>query len=233
MKSIVCWLWNDGGRDYRPEYVNVLHRMFQRHLPEPHRFICITDEAGEFDAGIEVIPTPPEALALADMRTPEGRGFPSCYRRLWMFSDAARMLGDRVLLVDIDLVLTGDVSHLFANQAPFVGWKPQASWGHNNNRIGGGLYALTPGTQTHVWGSFKGAESVAEARKAGFRGSDQAWMSYKLRGCPLMPKTAGIYSIRDLMDGRRPLPPDACLVQFNGTGKPWDSRLEWVRRHWN
>jgi hypothetical protein len=229
MRSIVCWLWN--GRGYRPEHVNVVHRMFRRHLAGDFRFICITDETEGFEAGIEVMPTPPEAAALAHLRTPEGGVFPSCYRRLWMFSEAARCLGDRVLLVDIDLLVVGNAEPLFAPTADFVGWKPTASWGHNNNRIGGGLYLMTPGTQTHVWEDFKGQESIAEARAAGYRGSDQAWISYKLWGCPLFPKEAGIYSIRDLRRAMKP-PADAVLIQHNGSTKPWASRVPWVRDAW-
>jgi hypothetical protein len=229
MRSIVCWLWN--GRGYRPEHVNVVHRMFRRHLAGDFRFICITDETEGFEAGIEVMPTPPEAAALAHLRTPEGGVFPSCYRRLWMFSEAARCLGDRVLLVDIDLLVVGNAEPLFAPTADFVGWKPTASWGHNNNRIGGGLYLMTPGTQTHVWEDFKGQESIAEARAAGYRGSDQAWISYKLWGCPLFPKDAGIYSIRDLRRAMKP-PADAVLIQHNGSTKPWASRVPWVRDAW-
>ena len=230
MRSIVCWLWN--GRGYRPEHVNVVHRMFRRHLAGDFRFICITDETEGFEAGIEVMPTPPEAAALAHLRTPEGGAFPSCYRRLWMFSDAARCLGDRVLLVDIDILVVGDASRLFAPTADFVGWKPTASWGHNKNRIGGGLYLMTPGTQTHVWEDFKGQESIAEARAAGYRGSDQAWISYKLWGCPLYGPEAGIYSIRDLRNGAMKPPADAVLIQHNGSTKPWSSRVKWVRDAW-
>lgn len=232
MRSIVCWLWSDGGRGYRPEHVNVVHRMFRRHLAGDFRFICITDETEGFEDGVEVMPTPPEAAALAHLRTPEGGVFPSCYRRLWMFSEAARCLGDRVLLVDIDLLVVGNAEPLFAPTADFVGWKPTASWGHNNNRIGGGLYLMTPGTQTHVWEDFKGQESIVEARQAGYRGSDQAWISYKLWGCPLYGPEAGIYSIRDLKNGAKPPPRDAVLIQHNGTTKPWTSRIQWVKDAW-
>ena len=232
MKSVVTWLWSDGGRGYTPEHVNVLHKMFQRHLPEPHRFICITDDAGDFSPDIEVMPTPADARALATLKTPEGGAFPSCYRRLWMFSDEARCLGERVLLVDIDLMLVGDARKLFEPQADFVGWKPTASWGHNNRRIGGGIYLITPGTRSHVWTDFKGAESIREARDAGYRGSDQAWISHKLWGCDLFPKSAGIYSIRDLRNGKSPPPADAVLIQHNGVVKPWTSRIPWVRKAW-
>jgi hypothetical protein len=232
MKSVVCWMWNEGFREYRPEHVNVLRRMVARHLSEPHRFICITDETEGFDPEVEVIPTPPEARALGELKSPEGVRFPSCYRRLWMFSEAAKCLGGRVLLVDIDLVVTGDLGPLFEPEGDFIGWRPFRDWG-NRTRFGGGIYLLTPGTRTQVWDDFKGAESMREARKAGFRGSDQAWLSYKLAATdPYYGRDSGIYSIRDFKGCEDKLPADARLVQFNGPCKPWQSKLAWAQEHW-
>ena len=229
--AVVCWLWRDGARSFRPAHAAIVASMFRRHLPVPHRFVCITDDAKEIE-GVDVMPTPPAARALADLRTPEGARFPSCYRRLWMFSDEAREIAERVLLVDIDVLLLRDVSPLVAPTGDFVGWRPTASWGHNSERIGGGLYLLRTGARTDVWTRFRGAESIAEARGAGYRGSDQAWLSYVLHGCTLYGPEAGIYSIRDLGNGRRLPPKEARLVQHNGTVKPWTSSVPWVKRAW-
>lgn len=231
MNTVVTWLWSDGNRAYRPEHVNVLFRMFRRHSRQPLRFVCITDDTGQFDDGIEVMPTPESARWLCALRTPEAPNFPSCYRRLWMFSDEAKRLGDRVLLVDVDLLVVNDVAPLFARDEDFVGWRPAAQWG-TAERLGGGIYLLTPGTRTHVWEDFTGHESIREARSAGYRGSDQAWISYKLAGGPVYGPEAGIHSIRDLSNGRRPPPRDAVLIQHNGNVKPWTSRVPWVRRAW-
>lgn len=227
--SIVTWLWK-GNRSYCPGHVVVLAAMFRRNLSVPHRFICITDIEGGFGDGVEVMPMPEAAVELGRYRTPEAPNFPSCYRRLWMFSDEAKCLGDRVMLVDVDMVLTGSIDHLFAYDAPFVGWQPRKSWGHGD-RLGGGVYLMTTGAHTKVFDEFHGEESIRAARKAGFRGSDQAWISYQLtHKVPVWPERSGIYSIRDLKDGR--LPADACLVQFNGTGKPWHGRPAWVKEYW-
>lgn len=226
--SVVTWLWQ-GNRRYLPEQVGVLASMFRRHLSIPHRFICISDAKGSFGDGVEVMPMPSAAAQLGKLTTPEGMQFPSCYRRLWMFSEEAKCLGDRVLLIDLDVVLTNSVDHLFASRADFVGWQPRAVWG-GQRRLGGGMYLLTPGTRSDVFDDFAGEPSIAEARAAGFRGSDQAWISYKLRDtAELWPDNAGIYSVRDLV---RDLPSDACLVQFNGQMKPWHRRLPWIDRHW-
>lgn len=226
--SIVTWLW-EGNRSYLPEHVAVLASMFRRNLSLPHRFVCITDMDGDFGDGVEVMSMPDAARKLGEYRTPEAPNFPSCYRRLWMFSDEAKCLGDRVMLVDVDMVLTGSIDHLFEHDAPFVGWRPRKSWGHGP-RLGGGMYLMTPGAHPEVFYEFRGEKSISQARAAGFRGSDQAWISHKIYGnVALWPHSAGIYSIRDIVSV---LPVDARLVQFNGRTKPWQSHLPWVRKHW-
>ena len=226
--SIVTWLWK-GNRPYQPKHVRVLASMFRRNLTISHRFICVTDIEGDFGEGIEVMPMPATAVRLGEYRTPEAPNFPSCYRRLWMFSDEAKCLGDRVLLVDIDVVLTGSVDHLFDSAAPFVGWEPKHGWGHDG-RVAGGLYLMTPGCHTEVFDDFVGQPSIKEARDAGYRGSDQAWISHKLHGVvDTWPENSGIYSVRDFKSA---VPEDARLVQFNGRVKPWQSPMAWVRKHW-
>lgn len=231
MISIVCWIWNDGGRTYAPEHVNTLQGMVARHLPIPHKFVCISDQTEGFSDAVTVIKTPPEAVELGKLRTPEGTRFPSCYRRLWMFSEAAKVLGERVLLIDVDLVVTQDLSPLFDRKEEFVGWRPFRDWG-KQCRFGGGIYLLTTGSRTSVYDDFKGARSITQARNAGFRGSDQAWISYKLGAVdPYFDRDSGIYSIRDFQNNKNTLPADARLIQLNGPMKPWHreaKQIPWI-----
>ncbi len=236
MLSVVVYLWVDEGRDFKPEYINIQARNIRRNLSTPHRFICVTDFTEGFDAGVTVIKTPASCAGVAELRSPEGARFPSCYRRLWTFSREARyLLGDRVLLLDADAMALDELAPLVDRKETFVGWRPRAKWGRMADRIGGGMWLLTTGSHEGVWSKFKGATSVAEARAAGYRGSDQAWLSYCLgRTCVVWPDNAGLYSIRDFRDGTGPVPPDARLVQFNGPPrlKPWNIGLPWVQKHW-
>lgn len=232
MITVVTWLWSEGFRDYCAAQVNVLARMVLRNIEVPSRFVCVADSGEGLEPHVEWFPTPPAAIEVGRLRNPEGARFPSCYRRLWMFSREAAAIGDRMLLIDLDLVATSELSHLFDYRQSFVGWRPMANWG-DQRRYGGGIYLLKAGARAAVWEQFKGAESIAEARAAGFRGSDQAWLSYKLGPDEVTwPQAAGIYSIRDLRNGRLPVPADACIVQFNGPQKPWNSPLPWVADHW-
>lgn len=234
MITVVTWIWR-GERIYLPAHVNVLRRMLERHLHVPHRLVCITDETEGFDPGITVMPTPAAAMRLADVKSPEGARFPSCYRRLWMFSDEARVLGERVLLTDVDAVITGDITHLAARTETFVGWLPRMTWG-NHERVAGGLYLMTPGAHPGVWNDF-GPEGVAQARAAGYRGSDQAWLSYKLgRGAAVWSINDGVYALSDIGRHGGRLPADARIVQFAGNPKPWEvtqkDGLPWVAEHY-
>src|SRR5690606_28130639 len=149
----------------------------------------------------------------------EGRRFPSCYRRLWSFSaDARAQLGDRIMVIDIDFIAIANFSHLFDRTEPFVGWRPRQRWG-NQDRIGGGIYLMDTGAHTHVFDRFMEDPRAAqqEARRAGFRGSDQAWISYCLgKSVPCWPDSAGIYSIRDFNNGVDPPSLVACEHQSHG-----------------
>lgn len=246
----VVWIWK-GSRNYAPEHVNYLRRQLDR-VGGNHSLVAVTDDTKGFDTGIEVVKTPPKALALAKLSTPEKPNFPSCYRRLYMYSEEAKELGDVVTLIDVDLVFCRDPSSL-ERPEDFVGWRPLRTWGAEN-RFGGGIYQLRTGTRTHVWDSFKGPQSIAQARAAGLRGSDQAWISYCLAKTEVCwPRDSGIYSVRDLthapntrpvvagktqptiMRNAKPLglPADAVLVQFNGPDKCWhpntQQRHPWLR----
>jgi len=223
-------------RFFQAKHVNRLCELFKAHLPIPHRFVCITDDTEGFSEHVTVIQTPPAALAAGKIRSPEGNRFPSCYRRLWAQSDEAKeYLSERVLLGDIDMVPVNDLTPIVDRSEPFVGWRPFRDWG-KQTRIGGGLYLYTPGAHAKVWTDFikNPHAAVAQARAAGFRGSDQAWLSFKLADkVPVWSRQSGLYSIRDL-GADHGLPKDARLVQFNGPIKPWDYRgpASWISQHW-
>lgn len=227
----------DAPRFFKPEHVVQLARRVREVLPVPHRFVCICDEVPTESNGVTWIRTPAAALEMSRLRSPEGNRFPSCYRRLWAQSEeAAQVLSERVLLIDIDLIPVRDWSPIVNRPEPFVGWRPYRDWGRQT-RIGGGIYLFTPGANTRVWTDFytRPQAAIAEARQAGLRGSDQAWLSYKLAGkVPVYGRDAGIYSIRDL-GSSHDLPADARLVQFNGPIKPWGYRgpAAWVSKAWN
>lgn len=107
MLSVVTWLWGDR---YGAEHVLRLRSGLQRNLRLPHRFWCITDRALPTD--VDTIPLPdPRGLARA--------------RRLQIFDRSIEdLLGStRILQLDIDCIVVGDVTPLVDRPEPFVIWK--------------------------------------------------------------------------------------------------------------
>lgn len=232
--AVVCWRWAPpaGYRStFGPETVNALFRSVRRHYPHPHRFICVTDQSHGIDPGVEV---QPDFGDFARVPNPFGTKNPSCYRRLRLFHpEAARWFGQRFVSIDLDAVITGDLSALWNRSEEVV------MWGDTNPTTfyNGSIMLLTAGARPKVWTDFDPLVSPAEARRAGQFGSDQGWISHALG--PREAKwtqTDGVYSYRVHLAPRGgQLPPNARIVLFHGQVDPWDTRgqrIPWVKQHW-
>lgn len=233
MISVVCWKWRQPSlpAKFGPETVNVLRSMVARHYPHPHRFICVTDDAAGIDPAVEILP---DFGDFAGLPSPHGVRNPACYRRLRLFHpQAAQWFGDRVVSIDLDLVLAGDVSALWNRPEPFV------MYGDTNPTTfyNGSMVLLTAGARPSVWEDFDPLTSPSRARGAGQHGSDQAWISYCLGpGEARFTRHEGVYSYRnEIAPHGGDLPTDARIVVFHGRVKPWDApaqSLRWVRECW-
>lgn len=234
MLSVVTWRWKprEGYRStFGPETVNILRRMVARHYPDPHRFICCTDDASGFDPEVEVVPIWQDH---ADLPHPTSPSHPSCYRRLKAFAPEARAwFGKRFVSIDLDCVIMGDLRPLWNRGEPFVG----LAGTQPPTTFNGSMFLLTAGARSKVWTDFNPRFSPGLARKAGHYGSDQAWISYALgEGEARWTPKDGVYSYRlhvAPVGGR--LPADATIVFFNGKSDPWSDgpkRLEWVQKNY-
>lgn len=235
IESVVCWRWKprEGYRSsYGPETVNVLRDMIRRQYPHPHRFICVTDDPHGIDAGIEVLPGWDDFAAVP---SPHGGKNPSCYRRLRMFHpDAAQWFGQRFVSLDLDVVITGDLSPLWNRPEPIVFWgdtNPQPGSHYN-----GSMVLMTAGSRPQVWTDFDPATSPRRSLQARCWGSDQGWISYRLgKGEAKWTKADGVYSFRNDLKQSRVLPPNAKIVIFHGAHDPWSPHAQqwpFVREHY-
>src|SRR5688572_6776570 len=122
MISVVCWQWvgHDMRRRFALEEVNRLQRGFARFLSVPHRFICICDDPKGLSKDVEWLRTPTAAKQWSDMQSIEGVRFPACYRRLWAFSEEAKILGERILTTDIDAVPVAQLDSLCDYEEDFI-----------------------------------------------------------------------------------------------------------------
>lgn len=236
MLSVVCWRWkpHDGYRStFEPFTVNVLRSMVRRHYSHPHRFICVTDDPKGLDPDIEIVPLWDD---FAKVRNPYGAKHPSCYRRLRAFSaEIADIFGPRFVSIDLDCVITGDLTPLWHRSEDFV------MWGETNPKTpyNGSMFLMTAGARRQVWERFDPTTSPTLARNAGCFGSDQGWISYVLG-----PREArwtradGVYSFRnDLqLTHQKTLPAGARVVFFHGRYDPWHEYVQttypWTKEHW-
>lgn len=233
--TVICWRWppRPGYRSkFGPETVNILRRMVARHYPEPHRFVCVTDDRKGLDPAVEVLPAWND---FATLQSPAGPSNPSCYRRLRMFHpEAEQWFGPRFVSLDLDVVITGDLRPLWQRPEPFV------IWGDSNPRTfyNGSMILMSAGARAKVWTTFDPVRSPKLSRAAGHFGSDQGWISHCLgKGEPKWTTADGVYSYRYQIIQRLggTLPSNARVIVFHGKPDPWDSepqRREWVRANW-
>ncbi len=217
MLTIVVWKWKgpDTTRIFRPEYVNKLMRLFKQYCQLEHRFVCMTDDPGGLEC--EHYPLP---VSFAGVDAPQGRAYPQCYNRLWLFSaEAAERFPGQVVCMDVDAVICGDVTKLFDRQEDFVAWHDSD---HRGIQYSGGLWMLRTGTRLKVWDDFDIQQSPRITRKAGLIGSDQAWISYCLYPNEVYwTRKDGIYRTRNLHPGDNPN-----ILQTPSMQKPWTKAFQ-------
>lgn len=229
--AVVCWKWTPtpGYRSsFGPEHVNTLRHMVRRNFARPHRFVCVTDDAEGIDSEVEIVPLWDD---LAHLPNPSGVRGPSCYRRLRAFApDAAQWFGPRFVSLDLDCVITGDMTPVWDRPEDFVCW----GCTHPSTTYNGSMMLMTAGARAQVWERFDPETSPAAARAAGCYGSDQGWISYCLGPHEARwSQRDGVYSFRNDVRRMRGLPKDARIVMFHGRLDPWHRDVQrdhpWVR----
>lgn len=221
MTTVVSWLWKNSNtwrQGYTAEHVNRLYNMLKRHTTVPFDFVCVTDSP----EGIKTDTYP--LWDKPDIKTAPNR--PNCYKRLFMFSDEAKgLFGDRILSIDIDVIIQGNVDFLLTEEADFRAMKGTCS------PYNGSVWSLKTGSHLEVWEDFhEGSpeEVLKNSRDKNGRvyyGSDQAWMSYKIKGAPTWDFRDGIYQFHsDWKDWNVP-PEDMKVLFAAGEMKPWDKKM--------
>jgi len=225
---ISTWLWGQG--KYDADDVAKLREGVRRHLRQPHRFVCFTDQRFRV--------SDVERLPIEDMHLTKIIG---CFARLRMFDPEwqQRMIwkqqepDDRLVNIDLDTVVTGQLDPLFNRPESFV--ILQGGNSANPCKFGGALMMLRPGVYSDVWSDFS-IEAVQKIPRHEFP-DDQGWIWHKhpeAAGWPVGP-ASGIYVFRKphwpMQDY---LPDGTCMVTFNGWRSPkgFADKLEWIRDHW-
>jgi hypothetical protein len=145
--------------------------MFRRHLTVPHRFVCVTDDVPAMErAGVEAVELWKNAR---DDPEPTRRHWLDNYGRLGLLGAPGAAIGDRLLGVDLDIVLRANINDFAETDAPVKFMCLQS-----RTRIQGGLILVTPGAlRPDPWEQYNTTDIAERARAKGYCGSDQAVLS--------------------------------------------------------
>lgn len=217
MITVVFFLWFNPNERRNSRYVydqrsvNRAKRAVAKHLNVPHQFVVASDRDSGFDDDIRVVP-----LNMAEWPA-RGR-----YPKLMVFRpDAAELFGERILVMDLDLAVTGDLTPLVTRDEDVVLWNGQfdpklCRKGHP--RYNTSIILLRAGSRTQVWDRFD-RETTPHLVKAEHKdGSDQVWVSKIIPNEATWNARDGIYWSKEI-EGQ-PLPTDARLVFFAGKEMP-------------
>lgn len=113
MLTVATWLW---GSTFSAAHVNALQAGLRAHLAMPFELVCITNQPDCIHPDVRIVPMP-----MTYAQTPR------CRRRMQGFSAefASQCLGRRILYVDLDMVIVGDLTPIVDRPEPLVMWKVQ------------------------------------------------------------------------------------------------------------
>lgn len=229
MLTVVCWKW---GSLFAPVYVNRLRSMLVRNLHLQHELVCITDDAVGIDPAVRIVSPP----ALLD-------GSIRCRRRMWQYAAERRHdLGERILAIDLDVVILRDITPIVDRPEPVVCWRVGYA-----NVVSGSFLLYDAGALDAAWQSYA-ADPVGFPMRTGERNaSDQAMINLYLRGKAIAEWKErdgfvtwfGGEKYKDMQrlgmgpDHPNP-PPHARIVVMGSADKDvMDSgRYPWVKEHW-
>lgn len=172
MLPVTCWLW---GSRFGPEHVNVLRSMLARHLHIDHELHCFTNEPAGLDGDIVV-----HAIT-------EFLDTPRCRRRMAQYGGHMRhIIGPRFLALDLDVILTDDVTPLFDNDTDVLKlWKIGYA-----GVYAGAVQLITPGVLDPLYRIYRlNPEELPRLASPTGVGSDQAMLNHYLAELPWEPSS--------------------------------------------
>lgn len=221
MITFVTYLW---GSKYSIDHVTRLRNGVARNMKADHRFALVSDDGREAD-GCESWRIPEADLSLTEI--------PGCFARLRLFDPdyLEAHKAERVVVLDLDSVITGPLDDLFERPESFLIF--QGANAANPCPYNGSTWMLRRGYRPDVWSEF----SVEAASKVPFYKfpEDQAWLAHKLPGAHgWKAGQDGMYAFnKPGWPGGYELPVDARIVTFVAGHDPSHfTNLNWVRRHW-
>lgn len=193
------------------EYVTKLRHMVARNMTAPYEFTLLTDS---FERHMEPRGCiRPETKRNMKLLRP---GLTGWWNKIALFAPGAFQPGQRVLFLDLDVVITGPLMPLFERK----GIIHLRDWGWQHMAYGSGVMVWDAGEHSEIWSRF--TPEVPQR----FRG-DQDWL-FSLGGWEaLSPQLLRSYRYHSKGGA-----PEGCsVVSFHGNPKPHELG-GWVAEGW-
>ena len=211
MIHIGTWFW---GKKYPQYYLERLKSSIARNLRDPYQFHIWEPEGQD--------------LSLTKI--------PGCFARLrafdpeWQQARGIKPHEDRVVVIDLDLVVTGSLDRLFDRDEPFT--ILQGVNATNPCPYNGSIWSLRAGTHSEVVSEFS-LEKAGLAPWFAFP-DDQAWFHHMIPNAGAFGVKDGIYAFKKPgWPSGSNLPKGARMVAFPGFRDPSQfTTLNWVKEHW-
>lgn len=245
MLTIAAYFWVDPARkrsyQLTPEDVRIWDRMIARNVTIPHRRICITHRPDLIDF-METVP-------LDCTKHVPG----TCMVKLMHWrTDIAPILGERICVMDIDCVVTGNLDQILSRTEQVVLWaNPNYVEGGRRGFYQGSMQLLTAGAMPFLWDDFDPRNSMRTLNRR-FGGAEQCWISERLNTAwpaagwkwnePHWTEADGVYGAGRLFGGRMgegvttELPENARIVFTPGDRAPSQPETQtahpWMKEHY-
>ena len=223
MLVICTWWW---GTKYDVSYVRKLAAGVHRNLKQPCRFLVMTERERKLDPLDDI-----EVHAIKDPGLCKMKG---CLARMRMFDPGwqkNRGIDDRLVCLDLDLVITGPLDPLFDRPEPFV--ILQGVNAVNPCPYNGSVMMLRAGAHPEAWTDMTVA-ALATTPKHEFV-DDQGWLAHRVPGAAAWtPQRDGVYGFKKpgWPEGDN-IPNNARIVAFFGSRDPSQfTKLGWIHDNW-
>jgi hypothetical protein len=225
----VCtWLW---GTKWSWAYATRLFAGLHRNLRQPFRGVLVTDQPIYGSGADLVCPIAEEDRPLLAR--------PGCLVRMRMFDPLWQQAigaqpGDRIVNIDVDAVITGELDPLFDRADEFTILQ------HVNQTnpcpFNGSLWMFRAGERHDVWNDFS-FEAIARLPFHSIP-DDQGWLHHKFPNAKAWTHRDGVYAFKKISwppftaDVKHGLPDGARVVAFPGRDPGNYQWLGWVRQYW-
>jgi len=215
------------GGVYLPEHVGILSRNVAQHMSTPFEFVVLTDLGAErWTNGL---------VSAADIIVPLEHDWPGWWSKIELFRPGMPWDGmDKVLYLDLDTQIVGDISHFFSHALPFIMLKSFRS-----RRWASGVMGWTGAAPRRPYRRFLHGpgDFIRKNRRAG----DQKFIMDSMEGKAepafwqeIFPEQVVSYKRHCRgANGKGGSPPaKARVVCFHGKPRPWHASEKWIQEVW-